>query len=248
VNDKKERNRPLNTFIFDLDGTLLPMPSQELFLDAYFKALSEKFIPYSYDPKELIKGVWLGTKAMLENDGTETNEQRFWKVFCAAMGENAKQLEDLFEDFYRNEFHRARATTGIHPLASECINLLKQKGYQLVLATNPLFPRVATLTRIAWAGLDPDSFSLITTYENSRYCKPNLAYYKEVLATLEKKPQECIMVGNDVMEDMCVASLGMDTYLLKDCLICPEGEDISAYRSGSMEDLLEFIRQLPDAF
>jgi HAD superfamily hydrolase (TIGR01549 family) len=238
---------PLNTFIFDLDGTLLPMPSQELFLDAYFKALSMKFIPYGYDTKELVKAVWLGTKAMIENDGSMTNEQRFWDIFCAYMGEEARQLEDLFDDFYRNEFHMAKSTTGVHPLAKECINLLKQKGYQVALATNPLFPQVATFTRIAWAGLSPNDFSFITTYENSSFCKPNPAYYKDVLEALGKEPQDCIMVGNDVKEDMCAASLGMDTYLLNDCIICPEGEDISGYRMGSFEELYEYIRQLPHA-
>lgn len=235
----------MNTCIFDLDGTLLPMPDQELFLDSYFKALATKFVPHGYDPKELIKAVWVGTKAMIENDGTMTNEQRFWTVFCSIMGEKAILLEPMFDEFYRNEFAQAKSTTQTHPHAKECIRLLKDKGYRIGLATNPLFPRVATHTRLSWAGLSPEDFDLITTYENSTYCKPKLEYYKEVLTNLGKEAKECIMIGNDVKEDMCAERLGMDTYLLKDCLICPEEEDISGYKQGDFDDLLAYIINLP---
>jgi FMN phosphatase YigB (HAD superfamily) len=235
----------MNTFIFDLDGTLLPMPDQEKFLESYFKALSGKIVAHGLDPRILVKAVMAGTQSMVENDGSMTNEQRFWEVFCKIMGEESRQLEPVFEDFYRNEFAAAKSTTFTHPRAKECISLLKEKGYCLALATNPLFPRVATLTRIRWAGLVPEDFELITTYDNSSYCKPNLKYYEEVLSKIGKKPNECIMVGNDVKEDMCAAALGMDTFLLKDCLICKEDADISNYRQGSFDDLYDLIKDLP---
>lgn len=235
----------MNTFIFDLDGTLLPMPEQEKFLETYFKALSCKFANIGQDPQKLMKAVWAGTQSMVENDGTMTNEQRFWEVFCNAMGEEARQLEAVFEDFYLNEFVAAKATTFRNPRAKQCIDLLKKKGYLVALATNPLFPRVATHTRILWAGLAPEDFALITTYDNSSFCKPNLDYYKEVLLNIGKKPEECIMIGNDVKEDMCAASLGLDTYLLKECLICPEGADISMLKQGDFDDLYNMINGLP---
>jgi FMN phosphatase YigB (HAD superfamily) len=235
----------MNTFIFDLDGTLLPMPDQELFLNTYFKALAIKIVPHGIDPQKLVKAVWACTKAMIENDGSITNEQRFWENFCGLLGEEIRQLEPVFEDFYRNEFVVTRSTTGTNPLAQECIKLLKEKGYQVVLATNPVFPRVATYTRMQWAGLDPEDFDLITTYENSSYCKPNLEYYRAILQYIGKEPQECIMVGNDVKEDMCAAGLEMDTFLLKDCLICAEEEDISHFKQGSFAELLDLIHGLP---
>ncbi|MBP1756419.1 MAG: hypothetical protein H6Q59_2817 [Firmicutes bacterium] len=236
----------MNTCIFDLDGTLLPMPDQELFLNTYFKALATKFVPHGLDPKKLINAVWIGTKAMIENDGTMTNEQRFWTVFSSVMGEEARQMEPLFDEFYKKEFHQARSTTITHPYAKECIHLLKRKGYTIALATNPLFPKVATYTRLNWAGLEPEDFDWITTYENSSFCKPNLDYYREVIRNIGKNAEECIMIGNDVKEDMCAAGLGMDTYLLKDCLICPEETDISNYQQGNFDELLSFLTDLPE--
>lgn len=235
----------MNTFIFDLDGTLLPMPSQELFLEAYFKALVGKVTGFDLDEKKLVKAVWAGTKAMIENDGTITNEQRFWDTFCTILGKEVRRLEPVFEDFYRNEFEEAKSTTNTNPIAWECIKLLKEKGYHIILATNPIFPRIATLTRIAWAWLNAEDFELITTYENSTYCKPNLAYYNEIIKTVNKSPKECIMVGNDVKEDMCAAALGMDTFLLNDCLINNDETDISIYTQGNFMDLKVLIEKLP---
>ncbi len=235
----------MNTFIFDLDGTLLPMPSQELFVETYFKALAGKLTEHGMQARELIGAVGAATEAVIKNDGTMTNEQRFWEKFCSILGEEAVELEPVFEHFYQKEFAAVRDTTSQHPNAGECIRSLKEKGYQVVLATNPLFPRIATLTRMEWAGLDPKDFELITTYENSSYCKPNLNYYKEILKEIKKQPKDCIMVGNDVKEDMCVAGLGMGTYLLKDCLICPEELGIDHLRQGDFDDLLDMIRELP---
>lgn len=237
----------MNTFIFDLDGTLLPMPSQQKFLEAYLKALSGKVVSCGFEPRSLIDALMASTALMVTNNGTMTNEARFWIEFVRLLGEKARMLEDIFEDFYNNEFMEAKLTTSTHPLANDCIKLLKQKGYHIALATNPLFPRVATLTRILWAGLDYEDFELITTYEVSSFCKPNLEYYKEVLKFIGKKPQDCIMIGNDVMEDMCASRLGMDTFLLKECLICQEGEDITGMKQGNFEDLYRFIEELPNA-
>ncbi len=236
----------MNTFLFDLDGTLLPMQSTEKFLEVYLKAVAAKIIPYGYDPNEFIKALMVGTEFMIKNDGTTTNETLFWNEFRKLIRTEAENLEEIFDDFYKNEFELAKATTSTEPLIRECIKLLKDKGYTVAIATNPLFPKVAVHKRITWAGLDPEDFDHITTYEVSSYAKPNLDYYKEVLEIIGKKPEECIMIGNDVVEDMCAAELGMDTFLLTDYLICPKDMEIDHIKNGSYKDLFDFIRKLPN--
>ena len=236
----------MNTILFDLDGTLLPM-DQKAFLEAYFQELSAAFVHLGYDPEELIRAVWVGTKTMIENDGSATNEERFWEHFARIVGDRAKRDKPRFEEFYRNEFHRVRRAVSPHPLARECVRIVKEKGYTPVLATNPIFPRAGTLARISWAGLDPDDFALITTYEDFHYCKPHPEYYREILQRLGKRPEECVMVGNDVREDMCAARLGMNTFLLTDHLINEDREDVSGYRQGGMNELRQWAEELPAA-
>ena len=115
---------------------------------------------------------------------------------------------------------------------------------RIVLATNPLFPSIATESRMRWAGLAPDDFELYTTYENSSFCKPNPKYYEEILGKLGVSAEECLMVGNDVTEDMIAETLGMKVFLLTDCLINKENKDISAFVNGSFSELMEFLAEV----
>ena len=78
-------------------------------------------------------------------------------------GERALVYRSDFDAFYRNEFAAAKKATVCHPVAARCVHLLREKGYRVALATNPLFPQAATWVRIEWAGLSPSDFALITT-------------------------------------------------------------------------------------
>jgi len=233
----------IKAVLFDLDGTLLPM-DQDVFVKAYFGGLAKKLAPYGYDPKALIDGIWRGTAAMVKNGGGCTNEDAFWNCFAGVMGADVRKDEPIFDAFYRREFQAVRQVCGFSEAAAQAITLVKSKGLMAVLATNPIFPAVATQSRICWAGLRPEDFRLYTTYENSHYCKPNPAYYQEILEKLQLKPEECVMVGNDVGEDMIARELGMQVFLLTDCLINKQGSDISQYPHGSFPELLKFLAQI----
>lgn len=230
----------IKVVLFDLDGTLLPM-DQDVFVKTYFGLLAKKLVPYGYEPDKLIQSVWAGTGAMVKNDGKQSNEEQFWKTFSEAYGADMKKDIAVFDDFYRNEFTGVKEVCGYHPKAAETVQKLKEKGFRVALATNPLFPQIATENRIRWAGLEPADFEFYTTYETSRYCKPNIKYYMDIVEKLGVKPEECLMVGNDVTEDMVARELGMKVFLLTDCLINKEQKDISIYPSGSFAQLLDYF-------
>ena len=206
-----------DTFLFDLDGTLLPM-DYDKFMHLYFAGLCKHF-EGQYDLKLLQKTILEGTEVMFRNDGSKTNEDAFWDFAVTRIDFDLAHDKARFEHFYDSTFAVAKESTWQNPFAVQCVRLLKDKGYTLAIATNPLFPRIATMNRIQWAGLDPDDFALITTYENFHFCKPNLGYYREVLDRLGKTPDQCVMIGNDNIEDMCAGSLGIKSYLIDDCLL-----------------------------
>ena len=170
----------LKVILFDLDGTLLPMDQDE-FIKSYFGLLAKRLSNYGYDPKKLIESVWGGTMAMVQNDGKNTNEYIFWDFFKKIYGDNVIDDITKFEEFYKTDFQLVQNVCGYLEDANKTIKDLKQQGYRLVLATNPIFPSIATESRIKWAGLDINDFEYVTTYENSSYCKPNLKYYQEIL-------------------------------------------------------------------
>ena len=233
----------ITTVLFDLDGTLLPMDMNE-FIKAYFGGIARHLAPYGYEPQKLIDSIWQGTAAMVKNNGEETNETRFWQGFEAAYGKPAKEDEELFATFYREKFDKVQSSCGYTPAARQIIDTVRACGLRTALATNPIFPAMATERRIAWAGLSTSDFELYTTYENSRFCKPNLDYYRDIMQTLGVLPEECLMVGNDVGEDMIAEQLGARVFLLTNCLINSKGADISVYPHGSYDDLIAFIKNL----
>ena len=140
---------------------------------------------------------------------------------------------------------RDRYITSPTDVVNQCVSILKDKGYQLVIATNPIFPEAATYERISWTGLNVEDFSLITTYENSCYAKPNLNYYKHILKTIDKDPEDCLMVGNDVKEDMCAKNIGMDVFLIEGNVIEDENTDISEIKRGNWNVFKEYVSNLP---
>ena len=232
----------ITTVLFDLDGTLLPM-DQDVFVKDYFSRIAAKVAPAGYDPKQLIDTIWRGTAAMVKNDGSKTNEQAFWDRFCEIYGEDALKDLPYFDAYYREDFDKVQASCGFSPLAKKVVDRLKELGYRVALATNPIFPSIATEKRIAWAGLSPSDFELFTTYENSRFCKPDLNYYKDILAKLGVSANECLMIGNDVSEDMVASELGMKVFLLTDCILNKKNEDITKYARGGFSELLQYIEK-----
>jgi HAD superfamily hydrolase (TIGR01549 family) len=242
--EKMENNtKKIKTVLFDLDGTLLPM-DQDVFIKAYFGGLARKLAPYGYETDALIKAIWQGTAMMVKNDGSVLNEVRFWDAFSEIYGEKAREDEKILANFYENEFDLVQNSCGYDKRAREVVDFLKEKGIKTVLATNPIFPPIATEKRVKWAGLDKSDFSFVTNYSNSHYCKPNPNYYKEIFEKLDLDPTECLMVGNDVGEDMVAKTLGASVFLLTPCLINKKNEDISAYPNGDFDDLISYLKRL----
>lgn len=234
----------IKNVLFDLDGTLLPMDMDE-FTNGYFKFLVKKAMSSSdrYSPDELIKTIWGGVKAMVMNKGEKCNEDAFWEHFASVYGEDALADRKIFDDFYANDFICAKDFTGYNAEAKQAVEEIKREGYKVVLATNPIFPETATRQRVEWTGMDVSDFEAFTTYENCRYCKPNPEYYTELLVSLDMKPEESLMVGNDVEEDMEAGlKAGMQVFLITDCMINKKNLDIDKYPHGTFKDLLSYLK------
>ena len=188
------------------------------------------------------------------DDKEWVSKRDFWGAFDKALAKDEekldrkyrRKLEKEINRFYQEDFFMTRYVTHPTDLVNDVVEILKQKGYQLVVATNPIFPAVATEARLSWTGLEPDDFSLITTFENSCFSKPNLDYYRHLLKTLDKDPEDCLMVGNDVQEDMCARHLGIDVFLLDEFVLNEKNEDVFELKKGNWRLFKEYVSALPD--
>lgn len=228
----------IKTILFDLDGSLLSMDQDE-FVQHYFSQLAQK-MGNRLDPQKLIKSIWTSTGAMIQGNGLKVNEEVFWETMRSIYGDSIMDMLPVFEEFYQNEFQQIQDVCPKKEQVPPLIAQLKKK-YPLILATNPIFPAIATHSRIRWAGLDPNDFLHITTYENSHYCKPRLEYYQELIDSLGLDPYTCLMVGNNTKEDMVARKLGMHVFLLTEHLINESNTNIDIYPHGDFQALLDYL-------
>ena len=82
------------------------------------------------------------------------NETAFWDCFTRLVSQPRADLESIFDDFYSTEFKSLAYSTQPSPLVPQVLDLAKQQGFKLVLATNPIFPAIATWERMRWAGIE----------------------------------------------------------------------------------------------
>ena len=232
----------LKAVFFDLDGTLLPLDEGK-FINLYFKLLTEKLLPFGYEPNKLIDTIWAGTQAMYENNGKyQSNENAFWNVFKSIYGENKLKDKPVIDSFYVEEFKKTRAICGDNPLAKEIITFCKQIKLDVFLTTNPIFPYQGTLTRMGFVDLHEDDFKLITSYENSQYTKPNPKYFLNIMHQYGLRPEEVILFGNNVLEDgMCALKAGIKCYLVGNYIIENEKVDYKFNRIR-MKDVIDIIK------
>ena len=233
----------VTTILFDLDATLLPM-EPEMLLKADLRGIGIRLQNYGYDPRMVGKAFDRAIHAMIDNDGKNTNESVFWNCFRETLGSKVEKDIPLVEEIYYSEFQKLKQFCGFDPRASQCLAALKDSGYRLILATNPFFPVSIIHSRIRWAGIDPEIFEYITSFVNSSYCKPNPWYYREILDKRNLSAEECLMVGNDVTEDMVAEKVGIKTFLMTDHLLNKENRDIDQWPHGSFPELMNFIREL----
>ncbi len=244
INHIKIQEVPMTNqaILFDLDGTLLPMDNDR-FTQGYFHLLAQAVAPYGYEEESLVSALWKGVGAMVRNQGLRPNCQVFWEIFSQILGPQVYDHIPVFDAFYAGEFQKAQSFTGPNPAAAQAVALARSKAERVILATNPLFPPAGVRTRLSWVGLQPEDFDWVTDYENSRACKPNPAYYLEILHRLHLEPSRCLMVGNDVQEDVEAAqAAGLETFLVTDCLI--NRGKLPDCAQGDFAALLQFLEAM----
>ena len=234
----------LKAILFDLDDTLLGN-SMETFIPAYFRVLARR-VTHLIPADRLVAELMRGTRAMNANDGTgPTNEEAFSSVFYPALGYERDELRPILDRFYAEEFPKLRSLTQPRLEARALVEWAFERGLQVVVATNPIFPRMAVEQRLDWAGVPVTEFdyALVTTYENMHATKPHPAYYHEILARLGRQPGECLMVGDDEQRDIAPAALvGIPVYWIAELGAASPEDDVTPVGQGTLADLWDWVR------
>jgi FMN phosphatase YigB (HAD superfamily) len=230
------------TLLLDLDDTLLTNPMDQ-FVAAYLRLLADHVSPY-IQPDTFLDALLAATRLMSQNTDPDCLlKDVFDNRFYPAIGKTPEELSELFVSFYLHKFPQLQSLTAPRPEAILLVQEAFRRNYQVVIATNPLFPLTAIKQRLEWAGLSPAvyPFALVPSYETMHFAKPNPAFLAELLARLGWPEEPAIMIGNDPDIDIsCSRCLGLPSFLVTDQ---PNGSsDLDPRQaSGTLEQVLTWI-------
>ncbi len=224
--------------LFDLDGTLLDLDIGVL-LPPYVEALAAH-LAHLVRPERFVPCLMQASEEMMANDGQETNQAVFDRAFFPPLGRTREELEPFFLDFYANEYSKLRHLARRKPKARRAVQAAFERGCDVVIATNPLFPRTAIEQRMEWAGVAGLPYRLVTTYENSRAAKPNLVYFEQIFESIGHPAEDCLVVGDEDM-DMVAAHLGCATFLVPSARTELEPTTPEPTYRGTLADLITLL-------
>lgn len=200
--------------LLDLDNTLLANPDHVF--AAEFLALVENFFIQNLALKGVAAVLLKAMRALRhQRDAQLTNNAFILDFISAETGDDTRSLQNTFAAFYNECYPALKQHTAPIPYARELVEYLKAQDYAIVIATNPIYPAAAVRQRLAWACL-PDDFTfyaLVTHSENMHFVKPDPAYYAEILARVSIEPDEALMVGDGLKNDITPAAItGIPTF------------------------------------
>lgn len=228
--------------LFDLDGTLMPV-SNEDFENTYLKNISEYLNEY-IEPKYLLTSMYQALEAMFIDKSETKNEVVFFDKFSKLIGEELmRTLEPMFDAYYRSDFKILESLIKDNSKMQGTVKYLKEKGYKLIVATNPMFPQIAVEKRIEFSGLDLEDFDFVSNFHIHTSVKPHPEYYQEVLDFNNLDAEDCLMIGNDALEDGAAKKTGMDVWIITDHILNEEHVDKADW-SGSSDAFHQYIKEI----
>ncbi|MCC6299111.1 MAG: DinB family protein [Anaerolineales bacterium] len=230
------------TLLLDLDDTLLDT-NLPAFMPAYFQSLADHVCGHVSSDK-FLRALISGVNRMNDNEDPRlTLREVFDAYFFPALDIPQDELQDVLDDFYEREFPKLASHTSRAQGAVEFVDWATNSGFQIAIATDPLFPLKATHHRLRWAGFDPEQFGLVSAFEEFHFTKSHPAYYAEILGSLGWQDSPVLMAGNDVHRDIFPAQeLGLKTFLVGGE---PASPPDGTAGSGSLADLRRWLESTP---
>jgi HAD superfamily hydrolase (TIGR01549 family) len=225
----------IKAVLLDLDHTLINtdvsfVPEYMRMVDTYFDEL------WHYPKLSRILAKVIGG-ATGPRGVEQTNSGVAVRLIAEATGKTIDEIVDAFSDFYADLYPTLQNCIEHIEPAAALIEFFRSQSLAVVIATNPLYPAEAIRLRLQWGGLPDklDTYALVTTGDNMHFAKPDPSYYAEIVARVGVEPDETLMVGDSLENDILpAAEVGLNTFY-----IYHEGNDFppQADGIGTLHDL-----------
>ncbi len=236
----------IQAVLFDLDGTLVNT-DMNLFVSGYLRRLTEHMSD-QISPMRATQTLHHAVAAMFANtDAGRSLESILFEVLQSELAISPEWYVECLAQFCQDDLESLRPLVTGHPLSSQLIESSLARGWKVVLATNPIFPRVIIDARVRWGELDGDAFHHVTAYETAHFCKPSPLFFEEIMGRLQLPATACLMVGNDTLHDLAASQVGMQTCLLTPWAVKRPGACFEADWQGRHEELLALLEKPTNA-
>jgi FMN phosphatase YigB (HAD superfamily) len=232
--------------LFDLDDTLINN-NADTFTRVYMDLLGKYLQPYIGADK-MLPQLLEGTRRMVQKTQIAgTLEETFDQSFYPGISLDKEFLAPKIDDFYSRVFANLKQETSPMPGAAETVRECLSRGWNVAIATNPLFPMSAIVHRLNWANLDPseNAFSTVTAYESYHFAKPQPAYFAEVAFRMGAVDRPAVMIGNDLKYDIFPAvKAGMPAYWFASSDATLPSELPADCACGPMEGIIPWLEKI----
>lgn len=229
--------------LIDLDGTLLGL-KMEQFIPRMIESMQEHFRKI-LQPANFRDALRNGLRSMsLNSNNARTLMEVFLEKFASVALVPEETVNEYFNSYYEGPFREMKRRTSMVEGSQDLLLAALDHGMTLTLATNPIFPLSAIKERMSWAGIEKYPFKLITAAELMHFCKPDPAYYMEIVMMTNTVPGECLMAGNDLEQDMSAKNVGISTFLVSNDFLAGETTSFVPDFKGDLNDLANLLRSI----
>jgi FMN phosphatase YigB (HAD superfamily) len=198
--------------LVDLDGTLVRVARRRL-TTAMLALGARRFRPL-LGPLAFARAYAAATGRVKANESRHTNHELLVDELRRRSGASAGEIEALIDSFVALDMPRMGPCFAPVRGAREMLLVALELGYELVLATNPMWPRAAAQFRLDQGGLGDVPFTFVAHSRVMTRSKPSRDYFAELLRHVGAAPEECVMIGDDPLKDSSGAELGIRTVLV----------------------------------
>lgn len=228
----------VQAIMFDLDNTLLRNDGDQ-FLEEFSSELARYLdpkVPY----QRFMEAIMAAGAAMIADQHPDrTNEEVLITTLADLVAVDRDWLFQRYRAFVQGDLGRIGLPWGRIHASRPTVEWALASGYKIVVATSPIYPPGPIMERLRRADLDLEPWDLITTADQMHSVKPHASYYLEAARLIGVDPRRCVMVGDDLYQDMSAARAGFSCYLVSE-------QPMPTWQGarGSLNELPQFVRSL----
>jgi FMN phosphatase YigB (HAD superfamily) len=236
----------IRCLLFDLDHTLLPYSLsleelEEPWLDAIATYFAHLVTPDVFKPAFMA-----GIEAMDSNrGGGPTNFETFTRALCSRIDISPSQLEKMIDGYFETEFPKFKYSAKPSVYARSIMSLSFESDIEVVIATGFQAPLGAAELRLGWAGVPASEYSykFIATWNNMHASKPHPEFYEEILGHIDRKAEECLMIGDNWEGEIVPATkIGIPSWWIEKQGKEPPRGLALLMGIGQLQDLYEWLK------